>query len=30
MDQARRLGFDESLLTAIEKAHRQTSVTPKG
>ena len=29
MDQARRLGFDESLLTAIEKAHRQTSVMPK-
>ena len=29
MDQARKLGFDESLLTAIEHAHRQTSVAPK-
>lgn len=29
MDQARKLGFDESLLTAIEQAHRQTSVAPK-
>lgn len=29
MDQARKLGFDESLLTAIGQAHRQTSVTPK-
>jgi Deacetylase PdaC len=29
MDQARKLGFDKNLLTAIEQAHRQTSVTPK-
>lgn len=29
MDQAHKLGFDESLLAAIEEAHRQASVTPE-
>ncbi len=29
MDEARKLGFDESLLTAIEQAHRQISATSK-
>lgn len=29
MDHARKLGFDESLLTAIEQAHRRTTVTSK-
>lgn len=29
MEQARKLGFDESLLGAIEKAHSQIAATPK-
>jgi len=29
MEQARKLGFDESVLRAIEQAHRQIAATPK-
>jgi len=29
MGQLRKLGFDESVLRAIEQAHRQIAATPK-